>query len=304
MSDALTGFLEGAVRTATPLALAAVGELVVQRAGVINLGLEGAIIMGAFAGVWGASVAGVGAGFAAGAVAGCLMALVVALFVVRLRADAIITGTAVSILGLGLTGTLYRVVFGESGAALSVPTIGPLAVPGLDAVPVLRAFVHQPVVTYLLYALVPALAWWLGRTHAGLGLRAVGESMAAARAAGISPARVRTAALAFGGVMGGVAGATLVLAQVGTFTEGMSAGRGYIAIAIVVLGRWGAPGVGAAALLFGGAYALQYLFQAMGWQLPYQLFLALPYVLTLVALAALRGRAVAPAGLGAADDGG
>lgn len=109
--------------------------------------------------------------------------------------------------------------------------------------------------------------------------------------------RIRWGAILFGGVMGGLCGATLVLAQVGTFTEGMSAGRGFIAIAIVVLGRWRVVGTALAALLFGGAFALQYLLQAAGWALPYQLFLALPYLLTLVMLAALRGRAEAPAEL-------
>jgi ABC-type uncharacterized transport system permease subunit len=296
---ALTGFVEASVRTATPLAFAALGELVVERSGVINIGLEGAIIAGAFGALVFAGTGGVAGGFAGAAVAGLAVGVVFALFVVTLRADQIITGTAISMLGLGVTGTLYSTMYGSAGAALRTPTIASWPVPGLSAIPVLGpAFFDQPPVTYVLYGIVPALAWWLYRSPAGLALRAVGEHPEAAMGAGISPARVRWWAILFGGAMGGVSGGALVLAQVGTFVEGMSAGRGFIAIAIVVLGRWTPMGVAGAALLFGAASALQYLSQAMGWNLPYQVPLAFPYVLTLVALASVRGRAAAPAALG------
>lgn len=303
MSDALAAFLEATVRTATPLALAALGESVTERAGVINIGLEGAIMAGAFGALVGAGLApglgGATLGFAVGALAGLLAAALFAAFAVGLRADQIITGTAVTLASLGLTGTLYRTIYGETGAALTTPTTPPLAIPGLSAIPLLgRALFAQPPATYLLYLLVPAVAWWSARTHAGLALRAVGERPDAAVAAGVRPRRVQLAATLFGGALGGLAGATLVLAQAGTFAEGMSAGRGFIAIAIVVLGRWHPVGVAAAALLFGAASALQYLFQAMGWPLPYQLFLALPYVLTLLVLASVSARAAAPAALG------
>jgi simple sugar transport system permease protein len=292
-------FLDAAVRTATPLALAALGESAVERAGVINIGLEGTIIAGAFAALVAAGAASAGLGLAAAAAAGLLVAALFALFAVGLRADQIITGTAITMLGLGATGALYRTLYGAGGAALTTPTTAPLAVPGLAAVPVLgRALFAQPPATYALYALVPLAWWWLYRTHAGLALRAVGESPDAARAAGVRPRLVQACAVGAGGALGGVGGATLVLAQAGTFAEGMSAGRGFIAIAVVALGRWHPFGVALAALLFGAASALQYLFQAMGWAVPYQLFLSLPYVLTLVALAALRGRATSPAALG------
>jgi len=296
-------FLEATVRTATPLAFAALGETLVERAGVINIGLEGVIVAGAFGALVGAGLAfgpaGTMLGFAAGALAGLATAALFAVFAVWLRTDQIITGTAVTLAALGVTGTLYRVVYGSADAALATPTSGPLAVPGLSAIPLVgRALFAQPPVTYLLYALAPGLAWWLRRTHGGLALRAVGERPQAAAAAGIRPRRVQAAAVLFGGLLGGVAGATLVVAQAGTFVEGMSAGRGFIAIAVVVLGRWQPLGVVAAALLFGASGALQYLFQAMGWALPYQLFLVVPYVLTLVVLAGVAGRAVAPAAMG------
>jgi general nucleoside transport system permease protein len=297
--DALTAFLEAIVRTATPLALAALGELVVERAGIINIGLEGALIAGAFGALVGAGVGTTTIGYAAGALAGAAVALILALFVVRLQADQIITGTAVTLLAVGLTGTLYRVFYGEAGAALSIPTSAPVAIPGLAALPVLGpALFAQPIATYATYAGFPLLWWWLSRTRSGLTLRAIGERPEAAAAAGVRTGRIRVLAILFGGAMGGLSGATLVLAQAGTFAEGMSAGRGFIAIAVVALGRWHPAGVAIAALLFGAATASQFLFQAMGWALPYQLFLTLPYALTLIALARIGARASAPAALG------
>jgi simple sugar transport system permease protein len=298
--EALDGFLASAVRTATPLAFAALGESVSERAGVINIGLEGSIIAGALAATIAAGATGTGGGFVAGAAAGLAMALLFAIFAVWLRADQIITGTAITLLGLGLTGTLFRTLYGAQGVALTLPTVGDVPLPGLSSLPVVGPMLFaQPLATYALYLLVPLAAWWLRRTHAGLALRAVGEHPDAAIAAGIRPRRVQFAAVLFAGAMAGIAGATLVLVQAGTFVEGMSAGRGFIAIAIVVLGRWSPLGVAVAALLFGAANSLQYLFQAMGWRsVPYQLFIALPYLLTLVVLAGASGRAAAPAALG------
>lgn len=297
--EVLTAFLESAVRTATPLALAAMGELVVERAGVINIGLEGMIIAGAFGALIGAGLGGTTIGFGAAAASGALVAALFALFVVRLRTDQIVTGTAVTLLAVGLTGTLYRTLYGETGAALTIPTSGPAALPLLAALPVVGpALFAQPIVTYLTYVAFPLLWWWLYRTRPGLALRAVGERLEAAEAAGVRITRARVLAILFGGAMGGLSGATLVLSQSGTFAEGMSAGRGFIAIAVVALGRWHPVGVAAAAALFGGASASQFLFQAMGWSVPYQLFLGLPYALTLLALARVGTRASAPAALG------
>lgn len=295
----LESFLEGTVRTATPLAFAALGETVAERAGVINIGLEGAIIAGAFGGFVAAGSGSVWLGFAGAAVAGILVSGIFAFFAIRIRADQIITGTAISLLGLGVTATLYRQLYGTAGAALSIPTTGVTRVPFLSSIPVVGGpLFAQPSITYVLYVLVPAVWWWMYKTHWGLGLRAVGEDPRAAVAAGIAAGRVQLFSILFGGMLGGIAGGVLVIAQAGSFAEGMSAGRGFIAIAIVVLGRWHPLGVAASALVFGAASALQYLFQAMGWALPYQAFLALPYVLTLLGLAGIAGRAIAPASLG------
>ena len=299
MTAVLEPFLAATIRTAVPLALAALGELLVERTGLINIGLEGAILAGAFGALVGASHQGVMLGFAGAIVAGVLVAMLFAALVVWARADQIITGTALTLLSVGATGTLYRAIYGSSGVALSIPTSAPFSIPGLARLPMIgTALFAQPPVTYIVYVIAPCMAWWLARTHAGLALRAIGERPDAAEAAGVAVDRVRTLAILCGGALGGLAGGTLVLAQAGTFAEGMSAGRGFIAIAIVVLGRWTPLGVVGGALLFGAASALQFAFQAMGWNAPYQVFLAVPYLLTLAALASAVGRARAPESLG------
>jgi general nucleoside transport system permease protein len=295
----LQPFLEGTIRTATPLAFAALGETVVERAGIINIGLEGAIIAGAMGGFIAAGTGGIWFGFAGAAASGLFVALVFALFAIRLRADQIISGTAISLFFLGATATLYRQLYGATGAALTTPTMGVTEVPLLSRIPIFgQPLFAQPAITYVLYALIPIVWWCMYRTHFGLGLRASGENPRAAQAAGVPVNRLRFISILFGGLLGGIAGGVLVIAQAGSFAEGMSAGRGFIAIAVVVLGRWHPLGVVAAALVFAAASALQYLFQAMGWNVPYQTFLALPYVLTLLGLAGIAGKATAPSALG------
>jgi len=300
VSDVIEPFLAATVRTATPLVLAAMGELLVERTGLINIGLEGAILAGAFGSLVGATAGGVMGGFAGAVVGGVAVAAIFALFVVWLKADQIITGTALTILSLGATGTLYRTLYGSSGAALAIPTSAPLSIPLLSQIPVIGpALFIQPPITYFAYLLIPLIAWWIRGTHAGLALRAIGEKPEAAQVAGVRVERMRVLAVLVGGVLGGLAGGTLVLAQAGTFAEGMSAGRGFIAIAIVVLGRWHPLGVALAAFIFGAASALQFAFQAMGWHAPYQIFLVAPYLLTLAGLVGA-GRARSPAALGKA----
>lgn len=277
----LTGFLAAALRIATPLLFAATGELVAERAGVLNLGIEGAMLAGALTAALVGTAYGPGAGVVAAVAAGALCGLVVALVAVRARADQVITGTAVTLGAVGLTGAIYRATLGSGGSPQALKTLEwPWA---LSAVALLA---------------VPCVWWILYRTRWGLALRAAGEDRQAAAANGVPVERIQTSALLIAGAFAGLGGATLVLAQVGSFAEKMTAGRGFVAIAIVVLGRWSPFGVLAAAVLFGALQALQFLLQGMGLDLPYQLFLVLPYVFTLLALAGLVGRARAPAGLG------
>jgi simple sugar transport system permease protein len=298
--DVLAAFLEATVRTATPLAIAAVGETVAERAGLINVGLEGAIIAGCLGAVAGATIGGIPGGLAGGLVAGLVVSIIFGLFVITLGTDQIITGTALTVGAYGATGALYRIGFGPSGAALSIPTLDALPIPGLARLPLIgEALFAQPLVTSLLFVIVPLAWWFLHRTGAGLALRAVGEYPPAAEAAGIAVTRVRWWGALASGACGGIAGATLAM-QVGTFTEQMSAGRGFIVLAIVALGRWSPVGAALAALVFGSTTALQYRFQASGIDVPYQVFLALPYLVTLLVLAGGVGRARAPAALGKA----
>ncbi len=296
---ALQAFLEASVRLGAPLALAALGETLSERAGVVNIGLEGSIVGGALGGALGALLVGSAhAGVLAGAVAGTAVAAVFALFAVTLNADQIIVGTAVTLGGLGITGVVYRSVFGATGTALTLPTLPPLPVPLLSALPALGpALFGQPWTVYLAYLLAPVLWHFLFRTRWGLELRAVGEEPGAADAAGIRVVRVRVLAVLAGGVLAGAAGAHLALAHAGTFAEGMSAGRGFIAIAVVALGRWNPLLALFASLFFGAASALQFELQALSGTVPYQLLLAFPYVLTLAALAGWIGRSRAPAAL-------
>ena len=277
----LLGFLAATLRIATPLLLAATGELLAERGGVLNLGIEGAMLAGALAAALGSVALGPTGGVALAVVAGALCGIAVAVVAVGVGADQVITGTAVTLGMVGLTGAVYRITLGSGAGERAIPTLG---APWLPSAFALLA--------------VPVMWWALYRTRWGLALRAAGEDPHAARANGVAVKPIRTVAVTVAGAFAGLAGATLVLAQVGSFAEKMTAGRGFVAIAIVVLGRWTPFGVLGAALLFGALQALQFLLQGMGIDLPYQLFLVLPYGLTLLALAGLVGKARAPAGLG------
>lgn len=294
MSD-VAPLLEAAVRTAAPLLLAAVGESVNQRAGVMNIGLEGCIIAGAYAAFVFGGVAPL-AGYSAAILAGAVVGLLLVTLSVWRQLDQVVVGTALTMLALGVTGTLFRA---GGGVVTSIGATEPvLVIPLLSELPFVgRALFAQPLTTYVGIAIAPAVWWWLHRTHAGLALRAVGDSHDAAAAAGVRVGFTQAGAVLFGSAMGGLAGGTLVLAQAGSFAEGMSAGRGFIAIAVVALGRWRMGGVMVASLVFGVAMALQYVVQAQGWRVRYELVLMIPYILTLAALGAF-GRGTAPAMLG------
>ena len=219
--------LAAAIGIATPLALAATGETFAERSGVVNLGVEGAMLFGALGGAIGATVAGPTAGLGLGVLAGVAVAALFATVAIGAGADQIITGTAVTLASVGLTGTIYRQFYGPAGVGLSLPTLVPHPIPFLSATPVVGPTLFAyPITTYLAIGLIP-LSWGvLFRTRFGLHLRAVGEDPEAARAAGVSVRATRATAVLIGGAFAGLAGATLVLAQVGTFTERMTAGRG------------------------------------------------------------------------------
>jgi ABC-type uncharacterized transport system permease subunit len=293
-------FVAAGIALATPILLAALGELVVERAGVLNIGVEGMMLAGAFAAAVAAASSGsAGAGVLAAAAVGVAAALLFALAAVWLGADQIIVGTAINLLALGGTGALYRALYGETGTALVLPTLPAIAVPGLSSLPLAgRALFDQHALVYLALALVPLLSLALARTGAGLRLRALGDHPVAAASLGFPVRAYRVAALAVSGLLAGLAGAALALWTAGTFVEGITAGRGFVALAVVVFARWSPWGALAGALLFGLANALQFQFQAIAIDAPYQVFLMLPYALTLLALLVPTGMAPAPRALG------
>lgn len=299
-----TALLASAVTMAVPLLLAAQGELVTERAGVINIGLEGHILLGAFAAMlaayWtGSAWVGLFAGAASGLASGALMAWIV----VGRRADQVVAGMALNLLALGLTGVAYRRAFGITGQALTVPGLGIVSFPVLSDLPVIGpAFFERSVLAYAAWLLIPVIAWFLTRTLPGVRLRMVGEEPRAAALQGISVRRTRTGALLVCGLLSSLSGAHLVLAYARTFVEGMSAGRGFIALAIVILGRRHPAGIALASLLFGLATALQFHIQALGLDVPYPLLLALPHALTLLVLGVHGARAAPPAALGRSLD--
>lgn len=280
------GIVENTLTMATPLLLAALGENIVQKAGVVNVGLEGVMLTGAFAATLATLQSGspflgvVGAAFA-----GLLLAALFALFAVRLAANQVVVGVVMNLLAVGLTGTIYRARFGATGTFVETKTLP-------------HIFGDLTPLTLLAVVTVPVLWWWLGRTRAGLELRACGEQPTASAAAGIPVLWYRLGAVLFGGALAGMAGASLSIGENNTFVPMMTNGRGFIALAIVTSGRWSPWGCLWAALIFGFADELQFQGQALNLQAPHDLLLALPYIATL-ALLAFGGRwSQAPAALG------
>ncbi len=269
---------------ATPLALAALGETISQKSGVINIGLEGMMLSGAYAAtVVTATTGNPWLGMLAGVVVGLVLALAQSAFTLDLALDQVVVGTALNLALLGCTSTLFRAQYGASGSLLSLPMLprfGP---------------VDPAVVLGLL--LVPLFGFILSRSRLGLVVRATGEYPRATEAAGFSVSRIRRIAVAVGGACGGAAGACMVVSAAGSFAEEMTKGYGFVAIAMVTFGRWKPWAVYAASLLIGALEGLQFLLQARGVQVPAQVLLALPYGVALVVLAAVGKGTLAPSAL-------
>jgi len=291
LSAFLISLIAATLRVATPLLLGTVGEIINERSGVLNLGIEGIMFLSAFVGFAVAAqlnAAGIGAylwlGLAAAVVAGMCASLLMGFFAITLGVNQHVAGLGITLLCTSLALFGFRLVFGSSDVLPSVDPFSQLAF--LDSVPVIAPIFEQYLLTYLGFLVVVPLTWWLFyRTRYGLNLRTVGENPEAADAAGVSVARTRYLALAFGGGLMGAAGAFLSLAQLGAFSPGIIAGRGWVCIALVIFARWDPVRAVWGALLFGGVYALQLRLQTLGFELPFELFLALPYVVTIIALA-------------------
>jgi simple sugar transport system permease protein len=342
--------LTAAILATTPILLAGLGELVSERAGVLNVGLEGMMLFGAFFAFFGTDLTGnLLLGTLCGLAAGVLLAALMALLSVEAGADQIVVGIGLNVLAVGVTGFLYEELFSDRGQVI-LPTMSDWAIPGLSKLPVVgETFFDAQPLTYLAMALIPTVWFLLYRSNWGLAIRAAGEMPEAVDAAGVNVRRVRWAATMWAGALAGLGGATLSIGLTGLFTEGMTAGRGFLAFAAVIFGKWRLGGVVFACALFGSADALQLRLQASDsvpsqvWaavgigagallivgllrkrrlaarsaigiaalgaiaialavikpniSLPSQLWLAFPYILTLLALAGFVGRARLPRAL-------
>ena len=295
---ALGAILASTLRNATPLIFAALGGMFSERSGVVNIGLEGLMLISAFAGAVGAFYSGSAiVGLLAALGAGLLFALIHALMCITFEADHIISGTAINLLALGGTGFLMVEFFGSGGTSPRVASFEPVRVPGLADLPVVGpALFEQSLLVYLMYLLVPLTFFVVFRTPFGLRLRASGEVPEAVDTAGVSVTRMRYYGVALSGALAALGGVYLSMSLLSAFTEGMTNGRGFIALAALIFGRWNPVGAAAAALLFGLAQAVT--FRVAGDAIPIEFVQMFPYILTIVVLAGFGGRAVAPAALG------
>jgi simple sugar transport system permease protein len=294
------GFLAAIIRIATPLAFATLGEMFSERAGVLNLGIEGIMLLSAMVGFTAASLTGsLWLGVLAAMAAGTLMSALHAFLTVALGLSQHVCGIGITLLSSGLAYFFYRLIFGQQSVPPSIKGFGTLSIPILKDIPVLGpALFDQFVLVYLAIVAIPVAAFVLYRTPWGLAVRMVGENPRAADSAGVSVIGTRFQAVMLGGALMGLAGAFLTMAQFNAFTFGVVSGRGWVAIALVVFGRWDPWRSAGAALLFAFVDALQLRLQASGLgHIPYEAFLMLPFVLTIVAMAFMSRNAVAPAAL-------
>ncbi|WP_343562897.1 ABC transporter permease [Kiloniella sp. b19] len=281
MLDTTLAILLTVVAAATPLVFAALGELITEKSGVLNLGVEGMMLMGAIA----AFAVGISTGSSmlailGGAAAGMAMAALFALMVLGLLSNQVATGLALTIFGVGLSALV-----GKGFVGTPLPALDKLDIPGLTDLPFVGPLLFgQDFLVYLSFVMLVVVAWFLGKSRAGLILRAVGESHDAAHAIGYSVMKVRLLAILFGGAMSGLGGAYLSLAYTPMWVENMTAGRGWIALALVVFGTWRPLRAFAGAYLFGGVTILQLHAQGFGFNVPAQFWSMLPYLATIVVL--------------------
>lgn len=297
MGDLITRFLITTLVMAAPMLIGAMGTLFIERSGIINIGNEGFMIIGAFMGVLGSYYSGsalVGALTAMGS--GLVFGLIFALFTVTFRANQVVTGLAINAVAEGLTSLLFRQLFGISGVVPKIATFEKVSIPLLSQIPILGpSLFNQTLVAYLGLLLVPVTAFVLYKTKLGLTVRSVGENPKACDTMGIGVNRVRYGSVLYGSMLAGLAGAFVSMGQLSFFTEGMIAGKGYMTLAAIVFGNYSPVGILVACLLFGGVSSLQYQLQATASTIPYQIWVMLPYVFAVAALCMYRVRSKAPA---------
>lgn len=284
----LTFFVQSMLRMTVPLLFAALGETITQKAGVLNIGIEGVMLMGAFVGSTGSLLYdSAWVGFFAAIVVGFIISLIYAFCVVTLKISQVIYGLAFNLVSVGLTGLLYRRIFVDSPKYMLRfgKSFENIEIPFLINIPIIgKMFFKFNLLVYLVFLLVPVIWILFYKTSAGLVLISTGEHPEAVDSLGINVFKVRYFAIIVGGIMISVGGCFLTLGYTNYFVEGMTASRGFTALAIVILGKWNPLGILVGALIFGGANSLQLLIQTMGGGMPYDLVLMTPYVLTVIAM--------------------
>lgn len=294
----LTAFLAAAVRLAVPLMYGGIGETIAEKSGILNIGLEGVMLSGAFFSFAGAWYSGnLLVGLLCGMLGGLVVSLIHGFLSITLVQNQSVSGLAINMLMLGVTSFLFKLMSNGQGYQ-QIETFESIAIPGLSAIPLIgEAFFNCDILTYVLYVII-ILTWlFYKKTNLGLSFQAVGEHPQAAESAGIQVKKYRWIAMAWNGILGGIGGAYLVLVQLGVFTENMISGRGYIALATVILGRYTPFGMFGAALLFGAANALQIRLQTIGVSISPFLLAILPYALTLIAMLGSIGKNSEPEAL-------
>lgn len=295
--ELLNSVIMTVLRMATPILLAGLGLVVSERAGILNIGTEGVMLTGALFGAIG-SWAGksIWIGVLCAVVGSVAVNLIIAFFSITLKADQTVVGTAINILAGGLTVTVNRSVFGIGTDNADIPLFQKIEIPVIKNIPIIGAiFSNQTILVYIALISVPIVSAVLYKTNVGLKIRSVGENPRACDTLGISVDRVRYSTMFFSGIMSGLAGIYISLSQMSSFTEGMVAGRGFIAVAAVVFGNYTPKGVFIAALVFGMADSLKYRMQASSYHVPYQFWLMVPYIITIFALCLYRKNSNKPA---------
>jgi simple sugar transport system permease protein len=295
----LITWLAASIRLAGPVLLAALGEIFDELSGVLNIGIEGTILLGALTSFLVSLLSGnAWLGLLAAVLVGLLVNLPLAWMYIDVKASQVVVGIIFNTLALGLASYTYRVVVGETTKPMKAPMLPVMDIPGISDLPFLGPVLfNHSVLLYFTILLVFLAGFVLYRTKFGLNLRSVGEHPRAADTTGISVNRMRYIGVLLSGVSAGLAGAYLALSQLGIYRDNIVSGRGFIALAIVIFGRWNPYKATLAALAFGAADALQLSLQIFKFNVPPQVLLSLPYILTILAMSGLVGKAIPPAGL-------
>jgi general nucleoside transport system permease protein len=295
-STVIVGILTSAIRLATPYLYAAIGEAFAQTSGVVNLGVDGIMLVGGYAAFYVTLTTGnLWLGVLAAMIAGVLMGLLMSLISVTLKAEQGISGIGLYMFGLGLSSLLFKVTIGtvktvDGFQAIKIPLLGDIPFVG-------QIFFQHSLPVYAAFLLVPLAWWFLEKTTWGLKIKAVGQNPAAADSLGVSVNKVRYFSVCLGGLLAGVAGASLSIALLNLFQENLTAGMGFIAVALVYFGGWKPLGIMTGALLFSTVNAFQLWMQVLGVAIPSDVAVMLPYLLTIAALAFTMNRVRQPAAL-------